>query len=62
MQNMLIFYSPLLIQIYWITYYVGSLAGGFDQSSNGLVTSCAHENILWEILAALRYECATVCL
>jgi hypothetical protein len=42
MHNMLFFYSPLLIQIYWITYYIGSLAGGFDHSSNGLVTSSAH--------------------
>jgi hypothetical protein len=37
------FYSLLLIQIYWITYYVGSLTGGSDQSSNGSVTSCAHK-------------------
>jgi hypothetical protein len=36
-----IFYSPQLIQIYWITYYVGSLTCGSDQSSNGLVTSQA---------------------
>jgi hypothetical protein len=28
MQNMLFFYSKLLIQLYWITYYVGSLTAG----------------------------------
>jgi hypothetical protein len=50
MQNMLIFYSLLLIQIYWITFYVGSLTGGSDQSSNGPVTSCAHKKFLLEIL------------
>jgi hypothetical protein len=43
MQNMLFFYSPLLIQIYWIIYYVGSLTDGSDQSTNGPVTSCAQE-------------------
>jgi hypothetical protein len=30
---MLFFYSPLLIQIYWITCYVGSLTSGSDHSS-----------------------------
>jgi hypothetical protein len=35
------FYSPLLIQIYWINCYVGSLACGSDHSSNGRLASCA---------------------
>jgi hypothetical protein len=56
MQNMLFFYSPLLIQIYWITYCAGLLTGGSDQSSNGPVTSCAHENFWREILTAWRYD------
>jgi hypothetical protein len=38
---MLFFYSPLLIQIYWINYYVGSLTCGSDHSSNRRLTSCA---------------------
>jgi hypothetical protein len=33
-------YSPLLIQIYWITCYVGSLTSGSDHSSNEQMTSC----------------------
>jgi hypothetical protein len=41
MQNMLFFYSPLLIHIYWINCYVGSLTCGSDHSSNGRLTSCA---------------------
>jgi hypothetical protein len=57
---MLFFYSPLLIQIYRITYYVGSLTGGSDQSSNMQVTSCAHENFWRESLAEWRCERATV--
>jgi hypothetical protein len=40
MQNMF-FDSSLLIQIYWITYYVGSLIGELDHSSNNLVMSSA---------------------
>jgi hypothetical protein len=40
-QNMLFFYSKLLIQLYWITYYVGSLTGGSYHNSHGLVTSSA---------------------
>jgi hypothetical protein len=39
-ENMLFFYSPLLIQIYWITYYVASLTCGSNHSSSGTVTSC----------------------
>jgi hypothetical protein len=42
MDNMLFFYSLLLIQIYWITCYVGSLTSGSDHSNHGWVTSCAH--------------------
>jgi hypothetical protein len=57
---MLFFYSPLLIQIYWITYYVGSLTGGSDQSSNGPVTSYAHRIFWLEILLAWQCEHAMV--
>jgi hypothetical protein len=56
MQNLCFFYSPLLIQIYWITHYVVLVTGGSDQSSNKPVTSCAHENYRWEILAAWQCE------
>jgi hypothetical protein len=42
MQNMLFFYSPLLIQLYWITCYIGLLTGRSDHSSNGLVMSLAY--------------------
>jgi hypothetical protein len=38
---MLFFYSPLLIQIHWINWYVGSLTCESDHSSNGRLTSCA---------------------
>jgi hypothetical protein len=41
MYNILIFYSKLLIQLYWITYYVGSLTGGSYHSSHGPVRSHA---------------------
>jgi hypothetical protein len=37
-----VFYCPLLIQIYWITYYFGSPIGGSDQSSNEPMTSCVY--------------------
>jgi hypothetical protein len=60
MQNMLFFYSPLLIQIYWITYYNGSLTGGSNQSNNRSVMLFAHENFWWEIWAAWQCECAMV--
>jgi hypothetical protein len=36
------FYSKLLIQLYWITYYVESLTGGSYHNSNGPVTLSAH--------------------
>jgi hypothetical protein len=39
---MLFFYSKLLIQLYWITYYVGPLAGGLYHNSHRLVSSCAY--------------------
>jgi hypothetical protein len=35
------FYSPLLIQICWITCDVGSLTSRSDHSSNGRMISCA---------------------
>jgi hypothetical protein len=64
MQNMLFFYSPLLIQLYWITYYVESLIGGSDHSSNGLVMSLArcyyylssngHGDALWPITTMIH--------
>jgi hypothetical protein len=41
MYNILIFYSKLLIQLYWITYYVGSLTGGSYHSSHVPVLSHA---------------------
>jgi hypothetical protein len=42
MQNMLFFYYKQLIQLYWITYYVGSLTDGSYHSSHGPIRSRAH--------------------
>jgi hypothetical protein len=64
MQNLLFFYFPLLIQLYWITYYVGNLTCGSDHRSNGLVMSsarCYHYlsrhgcgDTLWPITTAIH--------
>jgi hypothetical protein len=64
MQNMLFFYSKLLIQLYWITYYVGSLTGGSDHNSNMLMMSLArcycylssnrHGDTLWPVTTMIH--------
>jgi hypothetical protein len=41
MQNMLFFYSKLLIQLYYNAYYVESLTGGLYHSSHGPMMSRA---------------------
>jgi hypothetical protein len=64
MQNMLFFYSKLLIQLYWITYYVGLLTGGSDHNSNGFVTLSVccyyylstnrHGDALWPVTTVIH--------
>jgi hypothetical protein len=64
MQNMLFFYSTLLIQLYWITYYVGLLTGGLYHSSHGPMRSRArcycdlssngHGDALWPVTTVIH--------
>jgi hypothetical protein len=59
------FYSPVLIQIYLITSYVGSLTSGSDHSTKMWVMRhvpdhSSNKKFWQKILAAWRYELAMV--
>jgi hypothetical protein len=64
MQNLLFFYFKLLIHLYWISNYIGSLTGGSDHNSNGPVmsstrcycdiSSIGHGDTLWLITTMIH--------